>query len=63
MEKKYFLKGQSSLQRKIVAGGLSVVFGVGVYGSYVGAMLQPAPLFSENELGKENVQRQFLRVG
>jgi len=41
MKKKYFLKGQSSLQRKVVAGTLSAVFGVGMYGSYAGAMEQP----------------------
>ena len=42
MKKKYFLKSQSNLQRKAIAGTLSAVFGAGMYGSYAGAM-NPAP--------------------
>ena len=38
MKGKYFFKSQSSIQRKFIAGGLSAVFGAGVYGSYAGAM-------------------------
>ena len=35
------MKRPGSLQRKVVAGTLSAVFGVGMYGSYAGAMKQP----------------------
>ena len=45
MKNKYFLKGQSSLQRKIIAGGLTAAFVFGTVGSgFAGAMEEePAP--------------------
>ena len=58
MREKYFFKNQSSLKRKVIAGGLSAVFSAGMYGSYAGAMnlelgLGLGPNVVENKLPKQ----------
>ena len=59
MSRKYFFKIQSSLQRKVIAGGLSAVFGAGMYGSYAGAAMQTEQLDLKDQ---EQVQQEFLKI-
>ena len=54
MKKKYFLKGQSSLQRKIVAGSLAATFCVGALGSYTSAMNPELNILNQNDSEEKN---------
>ena len=57
MTRRYFLKGQSSLQRKAIAGGLTATFAFGTVGNgFAGAMEQKVELDLEKLEEKFNLE-------